>query len=167
MPEEKDIQVPAPSYETSEKGRVLALDWGTKRIGIAVSDELRLTARALPALRRASWKHLLEELSGLLREFDVQRVVFGLPLRLDGTEGDAAREVRRVSENLNLSLRVPVSLQDERMTSLEAEGNLRASGFDETEVSRRRDSESARLILLDYLAQSDSKDAPPSIPEEL
>lgn len=166
MPEEKDNQAFAPAAERTGRGRVLALDWGAKRVGIAVSDELRLTARALPPLRRASWKQILKELSGLLTEFDVKKVVFGLPLRLDGTEGDAARDARRVSENLSLSLRVSVSLQDERLTSVEAERALRADGLDESEVARRLDSEAARLILLDYLATDDRRDAPPDVPED-
>lgn len=142
-------------------GRVLALDWGTKRIGVAVSDESRVAARPLPALRRTSWKQLLGKISGLLREFDVRRVVFGLPLRLDGAEGDAAQDVRRVARNLNLSLGVPVSLQDERMTSREAESNLRSDGRDESEVARMRDSEAARLILLDYLGRTDGPGGEP------
>jgi putative holliday junction resolvase len=140
------------------RGRVLALDWGAKRIGVAISDELRLTARCLQPLRRTRWKQLLGQLAALLREFDVHLVVFGLPLRLDGTEGDAAAEVRRVGAHLSLSLGVPHSLQDERLTSFEAEANLRAAGHDEREVSRRRDSEAARLILLDYLSRPEPQE---------
>lgn len=166
MTDEHESYDSTPAPKTPEGGRVLAVDWGTKRVGLAVSDELRLTARTLPPLRRASWKHLLGEINALLREFDVKRVVFGLPLRLDGTEGDAAREARRAGRNLQASLGLPVSFQDERLTSVEAESGLRASGFDESEVSRRRDSESARLILLDYLAGADGPDAPHEIPEE-
>ncbi len=155
MHEADDTERPAPASAEATRGRVLALDWGTKRVGVAVSDELRMTARPLPVLQRASWKQLLGKISVMLREFDVRRVVFGLPLRLDGTEGDAAQEVRRVARNLNLSLGVPVSLQDERMTSREAEGELRAAGCDEAEVARRRDSEAARIILSDYLSRAE------------
>ena len=133
-------------------GRVLALDLGSKRVGVAVSDELRLTVRPLPALRRTPWKRLVKELAELCREFDVRVLVLGLPLRLDGSEGDAAREVRRVARNLRLSLNLPVAFQDERLTSKAAEASLRVEGLQAAEAAARVDSESAAVFLRDYLA---------------
>ena len=79
------------SASPEERGRVLALDMGAKRVGVAVSDELRLTVRPLKALRGTNWKQLLRALNELCVEFDVREVVLGLPLRLDGDEGDAAK----------------------------------------------------------------------------
>lgn len=136
------------------RGRVLAIDLGTKRVGVAVSDELGVTARSLPPIARSNWKELLNSLSDIVRHFDARTVVMGLPLRLDGTEGDAAADVRRVARNLGLSLSLPVHLQDERLTSKAAEQNLRASGRSEEELSRLVDGEAARLILLDFLSRS-------------
>lgn len=133
-------------------GRVLALDLGTVRVGVAVSDELRLTVRPLPALKRTNWKRLLRDVAELCRSFDVKRVVLGLPLRLDGSEGDAAGEARRVARNLGLSLPVPVSLQDERHTSHDSQLRLRAEELQRAEIARRIDSEAAALILSDYLS---------------
>jgi putative Holliday junction resolvase len=135
-------------------GRVLALDVGAKRVGVAVSDEMRLTVRTLKALRGTNWKQLVKALSGLCEEFDVRQVVLGLPLRLDGVEGDAALEVRNVARKLELSLHIPVSLQDERLTSKTAEAALRREGFDEREVFANADSEAAAIILRDYLART-------------
>jgi putative Holliday junction resolvase len=135
-------------------GRLLALDVGTKRVGVAVSDELGLTARPLPALPRTNWKKLLRDVSELCRQFDVKGVVVGLPLRLDGSEGDAAAEARRLARNFGLSLESPVVLQDERLTSKEAESALRRTGHDEGEVKGLVDSEAAAIILRDYLSQS-------------
>lgn len=132
-------------------GRVLALDLGAKRVGVAVSDELRLTARPLAALPRAPWKRLVNSLAGLCESFDVRLLVVGLPLRLDGVEGDAAREARRSARNLELSLKLPVRLQDERLTSKDAEDSLRVRGFGAAEVSERVDSEAAAIILKDFL----------------
>jgi putative holliday junction resolvase len=134
------------------RGRLLALDIGTKRVGVAVSDELGLTARPLPPLPRTNWKRLLRDVSELCEEFDVKGVVVGLPLRLDGSEGDAAAEARRLARNFGLSLECPVALQDERLTSKEAEAELRRAGHDEKAVKEFVDSRAAEIILRDYLS---------------
>jgi putative Holliday junction resolvase len=136
-------------------GRVLALDMGAKRVGVAVSDEMRLSVRPLAALRGTNWKQLVKALSELCEEFDVRQVVLGLPLRLDGVEGDAATEVRRVARKLELSLRLPIDFQDERLTSKVAESALRREGLREREVFANADSEAAAIILRDYLSRSD------------
>lgn len=133
------------------QGRVLAIDMGSKRVGLAVSDELRLTVRPLPPLPRTPWKRLLSSLAELCEQFDVRSIVLGLPLRLDGTEGDAAREVRRVARNMELSLKLPLFFQDERLTSKDAEASLRERGFKGVEISDRVDSEAASIILSDFL----------------
>jgi putative Holliday junction resolvase len=133
------------------QGRVLAIDMGSKRVGLAVSDELRLTVRALQPLPRTPWKRLLSSLAELCEQFDVRTIVLGLPLRLDGTEGDAADEVRRVGHNLQLSLKLPIFFQDERLTSKDAESSLRERGFQGGEISDRVDSEAASIILSDFL----------------
>lgn len=137
-----------------ERGRVLSLDLGAKRVGVAVSDELRLTVRPLKALRGTNWKQLLRAINELCVEFDVREVVLGLPLRLDGGEGDAAKEVRNVARKLGLSLRLPVDFQDERLTSKAAESALRREGLDEREVFENADSEAAAIILRDYLSRT-------------
>ncbi|HYG10411.1 MAG TPA: Holliday junction resolvase RuvX [Pyrinomonadaceae bacterium] len=137
------------------KGRLLALDLGTKRIGVAVSDELQLTTQPLPPLGRTNWKKLLRQISDLRHSFDAQGVVIGLPLNLDGTEGDAAREARRIARNLSLSLDLPVYLQDERLTSHAAEESLREEGVHGAELTARLDSEAAALILRDFIAQQE------------
>ena len=133
------------------QGRVLAIDMGSRRVGLAVSDELRLTVRTLPALPRTPWKRLLGSLAELCVQFDVRTIVLGLPLRLDGTEGDAAQEVRRLARNLELSLKFPLFFQDERLTSKDAEASLRERGLQGAEISGRIDSEAASIILSDFL----------------
>jgi putative Holliday junction resolvase len=146
--------------ERESPGRVLALDLGTKRVGVAVSDELRLTARPLPALPRTSWKRLLRAVSELCERFDVRTIVLGLPLRLDGDEGDAAQEARRIARNLGLSLKLPIRLQDERLTSRAAEAALREAGLQKQEISERIDSEAAAIILRDFLSKITSEGGP-------
>jgi putative Holliday junction resolvase len=137
------------------EGRVLAIDMGSKRVGLALSDELRLCVRTLPALPRTPWKRLLASLAELCEEFDVRMIVLGLPLRLDGDEGDAAQEVRRLARNLELTLKIPLSLQDERLTSKAAEASLREQGLHGRQISESVDSESAAIILNDYLSAHD------------
>ena len=140
-----------PSVSTA--GRLLALDLGARRVGVAVSDESRLSVRPLPPLARASWKKLLGEIVELCRSFDAEGVVVGLPVNLDGTEGEAAAEARRIARNLSLSLSIPVHLQDERLTSRDAEQTLRSTGATDSEVAARIDGEAAALILRDFLAK--------------
>jgi putative Holliday junction resolvase len=84
-------------------------------------------------------------------------VVIGLPLRLDGTIGDAAAEARKTAEKFALSLQIPVYLQDERLTSTEAEENLRNAGVKAEELSLRIDSEAAALILRDFLNTNEER----------
>jgi putative Holliday junction resolvase len=125
---------------------------GSKRVGLALSDESRLSIRTLPALPRTPWKRLLGSLRELCEEFDVQMIVLGLPLRLDGGEGDAAREVRRLARNLELTLKIPLCLQDERLTSKAAEASLRERGLQGRQISEAVDSEAAAIILRDYFS---------------
>jgi len=133
-------------------GRLLSLDLGARRIGIAVSDELRVTVRPLPHIIRTNWKQLVRTLSELRGSFDAQGIVIGLPLKMDGTEGSAALEARRIARNLELTLRVPVFLQDERLTSIEAKQKLSSSGVATTQVTEKIDSEAAALILRDFIS---------------
>jgi putative Holliday junction resolvase len=147
------------------QGRVLAIDMGSKRVGLALSDELRLSVRTLKALPRTPWKRLLNSLAGLCEEFDVRMIVMGLPLRLDGAEGDAAKEVRRLARNLELTLKIPVSLQDERLTSKAAESSLREHGLHGRQISESVDSEAAAIILKDYLSDKISVVRPSDLDE--
>ncbi|HEV8140543.1 MAG TPA: Holliday junction resolvase RuvX [Pyrinomonadaceae bacterium] len=128
----------------------MALDLGTTRVGVAVSDELRLTVRPLMILERRSWKHLLSDVTKQIESLDVAGLVVGLPLNMDGSEGPAATEARRLAENFRRSLRVPVYVQDERLTTEEA----KSLKIDSTE--RLFDAEAAAVILQDFLsAQSE------------
>ena len=132
-------------------GPILALDLGQKLVGAAISDERLVTIKRLPPLERSNWKKLLQDVRDLIKRFDAQTLVVGLPLRLDGTEGDAAHEVQRVTVNLARSIDLPVYLQDERLTSFEAMENLKAEGFKPEEIPALIDGEAAAMILRDFL----------------
>ena len=132
-------------------GPVLALDIGEKLVGAAISDERLITTNRLPPLKRSNWKKLLQDVQHLLERFDAKTIVVGLPLRLDGTEGDAAQNVRRLALNLAKSVQQPVYLQDERLTSRAAMENLLAEGVKPEEIPALIDGEAAATILRDFL----------------
>ena len=133
-------------------GRWLAIDLGAKRVGLAVSDELRITVNPLPAIERRSWKDLLRRVAAVIESYDARVLVIGLPLSLDGTEGSAARDTRAVAEKFKRSLGISVYLQDERLTTFAATAQLKAAGRSDHQIEREVDSESAALILHDFLA---------------
>jgi putative holliday junction resolvase len=136
---------------------VLALDIGSKRVGVAISDALSISITPVDAIPRSNWKQLLRDVENLVRRFDAKTLVIGLPLNLNGSTGDAALSARQTGLKFARSLQVPVYLQDERLTSAEAESNLRAAGFGAEEIASRVDSEAAALILRDFLASDQQR----------
>jgi putative Holliday junction resolvase len=138
-------------------GPILALDLGQKLVGVAVSDELLVTTKRLPPLERSNWKKLLQDLRDLVERFDAETIVVGLPLKLDGTAGDAAKEARRLATNLAKSIALPVYLQDERLTSRAAMENLRAEGVKPDDIPKLIDGEAAAMILRDFLETNQAR----------
>ena len=136
---------------------VIALDLGQKTVGVALSDELSITIKRLDPLKRTNWKELLRNVNALIKRFDAQTLVIGLPLSLDGSRGSAAQAVERLAINFARSLAVAVYLQDERLTSEEARSSLREHGYKQTEVEDLVDSESAVIILRDFLNSSEDR----------
>ena len=132
-------------------GPILALDLGEKLVGVAIGDERLITTKRLPPLKRSNWKKLLQDVRHLLERFDAQTIVVGLPLRMDGTEGEAAKDIRRMAVNLAKSVQQPVYLQDERLTSRAAMENLKAEGVKPEEIPAVIDGEAAAMILRDFL----------------
>jgi putative Holliday junction resolvase len=137
--------------QSNAVGPILALDLGEKLVGAAISDERLVTTKRLPPLKRSNWKKLLQDVRHLVEHFDAQIIVVGLPLRLDGTDGDASRNARRIAANLAKSIDLPVYLQDERLTSREAMENLKAEGLKPDEIPALIDGEAAATILRDFL----------------
>jgi putative pre-16S rRNA nuclease len=133
-------------------GRLLAIDLGAKRVGVAVCDELHLTVRALEPIERRSWKDLLRRVTEQIKSLEAAGLVIGLPLNLDGSEGSAAGETRRIAENFRRSLGVPVYLQDERLTTEEAKSRMHAAGR-HRDITGQLDSEAAAIILQDFISE--------------
>lgn len=132
-------------------GRVLALDLGKRRIGLAVSDELGLTAQGLPTLQRTNKARDLEALNQLIRDRSVALVVVGQPLHMSGTEGRQANYAAQFARTLGALTRVEVRLWDERLTTVEAGRVLRQSGVSRQKQKAAVDRLSAVLILQSYL----------------
>ena len=152
--QQKERTNPGPLTDLCDvppKGRIIAIDPGTKRYGIAICDELRVTTRPLKVIKRTSWKKLLSNIKQIVSEFDAKALVIGLPLESDGSESDMSQEARRMAHNFSLSLDVPVFLQDERVTSYEAKGRLWDRGISPQQSRDMADSEAASIILSDFL----------------
>jgi putative Holliday junction resolvase len=146
----------APSSQERREVRILALDVGEKRIGLAVSDPLGITAQGLGVLTRKNRQTDLDRLLEVAREWQVQKIVVGLPRHMDGRLGSAAPQILELVEILQKALEVEVVTWEERLTTVEAERVLL-----QADVSRKRrrqvvDQLAAVLILqnyLDYLQQ--------------
>src|SRR5579864_8807661 len=102
------------------EGRVLAIDYGRRRLGLAVSDPLRVAARPLATWTRSNRRHDLARLRNLCREQAISRIVIGWPLLLSGARGDMASEAASFANRIRKNLGIPVELVDERLSSWEA-----------------------------------------------
>jgi len=138
-------------FSAPSSGRLVALDLGTKRLGIAVSDELQITVRGVKTIERAGWKKLLLQIKQILADFDAVALVIGLPYNFDGTESEMSQEARRLARNFSLSLSIPVYLQDERVSTYEARGRLWKERVSDIEMRKRLDNEAAAIILSDFI----------------
>jgi len=140
-------------FRLEKEGRILAIDPGTKRVGVAVCDPLRITVRPVETIQRTSWKNLQARIAALVRDFDAVAVVVGLPLESNGEESEMSLEARSIARKLELSLSIPVILQDERVSSYEAKRRLWQRGTSLADTRKQVDAEAAVVILEDFLAE--------------
>lgn len=133
------------------KGRVLALDLGEKRIGVAISDATRTIATALAVINRTSRQADFAQIGRLLAEQQANLLVVGLPVMLDGSEGEKAAWVRDYAAALQEALQVSVVFTDEAFTTVQAENSLRARGHKGRKIRQNVDAVAAALILQSYL----------------
>ncbi len=135
----------------STEGRVLALDLGARRIGLALSDPLRLTAQGLDTLERRNKRQDLNFLKSLARRYGVSLVVVGNPVQMNGSEGSQSRHAREFAGQLERHLGIEVRLWDERLTSVEAHRVLRETGMEATRRRQAVDRLAAVLLLQSFL----------------
>lgn len=131
--------------------RILAIDFGLKRMGLAVSDALGLTAQGLPTLERTRLNDDLSRLQKVAEEFSVERVIVGNPIGHRGGETTMSRRAAEFAEKLRRRLNCPVELSDERLTSVEANRVLRDSGIGIRKRQQAVDRVAATLLLQSYL----------------
>ena len=134
-------------------GRIIGLDFGSKKIGVAVSDELRLTAHGLENVRARPPEEALKVLKELAREYNAAEIVIGLPLNMDGTSGPGAEAARAFAARLRVELSVKVHLSDERLTTVMAEKTLLEANLSREKRKKLRDRIAAVLILQNFLDQ--------------
>ena len=131
--------------------RILGLDIGDKTIGVAVSDAIGLTAQALKVIWRSSVDQDIEELKKIIDEYQVQKIIIGLPKNMDGTLGHQAEKVKKTYDKIEKALKMPVELWDERLTTVEAERLLIRADMSRKKRKKVIDKLAAVFILQGYL----------------
>lgn len=150
-------QAPSDRSSGAPQRAVLAIDYGRRRLGLALSDLLGITARPLATWERTNRRGDLTRIRELCRRHGVGGIVVGWPIRLDGTPGEMAREAARFAERLRKHLGLPVELVDERLSSWEAAQQVQEAGGGATRRgSKPLDDVAAAVILRDYLSRARS-----------
>ena len=131
--------------------RVLALDHGTVRVGVAISDELKIIAQPLEYIPAEPFEAFLERLRVLLTEKEVELILIGLPRNMNGTYGPAAQKVQEFVAALRRVITLPIKLLDERLTSVQANRLLIQGNVRREERKEKVDKMAAALLLQGYL----------------
>ena len=131
-------------------GRIAAIDYGRVRVGLAISDETRFLARPLVCLQNTKQLSLLI-VQELAKHGMVDAIVLGLPIQMNGKEGEMAQEVRKFAEELKKHTTLPIVFWDERLTSAQADRTLREAEFSRKRRAELSDTMSATVILQSYL----------------
>lgn len=139
--------------------RILGLDVGDRRIGLAISDPNGQVAVPLRTLKRAAQDGAVEAIAALVAEENVEAIVVGLPLRLDGSAGSQAESVKEFVRKLLPAVNVPVTLWDERLSTVQAEQLLRRGGPGSRKGKAEQDALAAAIILQGYLDSRPGKQA--------
>ena len=138
-----------------DKGRLIGLDLGSKRIGVSICDEKQLIATPFKTLNRTTAKKLINELKIIIEENNIQGIIIGNPLNMDGSSGSSAQSVKDTSDNIEKNINLPICLWDERLSTV---GAFNLSSQLDVNVSKREkkiDENAAAFILqgaIDYLS---------------
>lgn len=133
--------------------RILGLDFGSKTVGVAITDPLGLTAQGLEVIRRDRPNKLrktIARIEEIIREYEVEKIVMGMPLNMDGTEGERAELTKEFAEKLKKRCELDIEFQDERLTTVEAYEIMEQTGTKNKEDIV--DEVAAVVILEDYMA---------------
>jgi putative Holliday junction resolvase len=135
------------------KGRILALDYGEKNIGLACTDELGLTVQPLPSIQNPGKRGLIKRLRAIIQDRGVQRIVLGIPINMDGTRGDAAIRMEKLQESLKSVLNIQLIGVEETLSTVEAMEFWKNMNPRQQKKYRTIDSLAAALILERYLKE--------------
>ena len=131
--------------------RILALDHGTKRIGVAISDELQMIAQPLEFIAAEPFANFLRRLKEILRDKEVEMILVGLPRNMDGSYGPAALKVQEFVAVLKETILIPIKTWDERLTSAQANRFLIQAGVRRDQRKEKVDKTAAAILLQSYL----------------
>ncbi len=140
-----------------QKGKILGIDWGTKRIGVAISDFDQQIVFGKKSIENKSPKYVLDELHELIDQNDVVLIVLGYPLNLEGHKTKSTVKVEKFKALLEKKLRIPVILHDERLTSVESNGIITSFDIKTKDKKKETDIIAASLILKNYLKSNKGK----------
>lgn len=140
--------------------RILGLDPGEKRIGVAITDPLCITAQGLAVITYEQPEEALEKVAAICLEYAVEKIVVGNPLNMNGTIGPAAEHALHFADSLKTLLGLPVIMIDERLTSVSAERTLISGGANRKKRRKVQDKLAAALILEQYLALNNAQNRP-------
>jgi len=132
-------------------GRILGVDYGEKRVGLALSDPLGITAQNLEVIENRGDDALVRDLADRVKRHDARRVVLGLPRNMDGSAGPKARYVEALAQKLEAALGIPIIRIDERLTTRQAERVLIDADVSRAKRKKVVDKMAAALILQSYL----------------
>lgn len=132
----------------AEKGKLMGLDLGTKTIGVAISDGLRMTASPIETIKRAKFTQDAERLAKLVADHAVTGIIIGLPLNMDGTEGPRAQSTRAFVRNLKQKIDLPMVFWDERLSTMAVTRTML-----EADLSRARQAEVVDKLAASYILQ--------------
>ena len=136
------------------RGRILAVDYGKKNIGLAYSDELGLTVQPMPSMPNRGIRDFLNKLRTTIREMDIRELVMGIPINMNGTRGDAVIRMEELLDALKAKLDIPLHGVDERLSTVEAMEFWKEMSSRQQKRYRTVDSLAAALILERYLKES-------------
>lgn len=146
-----------------ERGCLMGIDFGTKRVGLAISDSGQSLATPLKQLQRQGAFHEIRQIRKLAVEYGVKGLVVGLPVHMSGDEGEKANEAREYGTRLSRELQLPVTYWDERYTSVIAEARLMQSSLSPKKQKDRVDKVAATILLQNFLDAPDRNAPPPPI----
>lgn len=132
-------------------GRILSIDYGDRRVGLAVSDLLGITAQPIGFITVTGANDAISQIMPYIKEYDISKIVLGLPKNMSGEEGERAEKTRRFGEKLFEAANIEIAFFDERLTTVCAENTLNALNVKGKKKTGKKDALSAVLILQGYM----------------